>query len=138
MIGKALTYAASRLASRAVDSVERKIVWGGLSGIFMVAALIFGLTAVFIYLQSHYGTMQSAIALTVGCAALALVVSWMPSILNRVEDYADADGDTPAEELADAVEEDAQRAVDLFGPLQVAASAFMLGLNAARSLKGRA
>ncbi|MBU1211208.1 MAG: hypothetical protein KJ587_08040 [Alphaproteobacteria bacterium] len=137
MIGKALTYTASRLASRAVDSVERKIVWGGIAGIFMIAAFIFGLTASFVYLQVHYGTLQAALILTIGCAALALAVSWMPSALDRIEDYADDTG-TPAEELAEAVDDEAKEAVDTFGPLQVATSAFMLGLSAARGLKNRA
>lgn len=136
MIGNALTYAASRLASRAVDSVERKIVWGGVSGIFIIAALIFGLTASFVYLQAQYGTMQSAIAMMIACAALALVVSWMPTILNKVEKYAEAD-ETPGEQLVDAVDEEAREAVDFFGPLQVTVSAFMLGLNAGRGLKQR-
>ncbi|KUO60554.1 MAG: hypothetical protein APF80_02535 [Alphaproteobacteria bacterium BRH_c36] len=134
MIGKALTYTASRLASRAVDSVERRIVWGGIAGIFIIAAFIFALTASFVYLQYHYGTLQTALALTIACAALALIMSWMPTVLDRIEEYADDTG-TPAEELAEAVDDEAKEAVDTFGPLQVATSAFMLGLSAARGLK---
>jgi hypothetical protein len=135
MLGRALSYAASRLASRAVDSVERRIVWGSISAVLMLAALVFVLTATFVYLQAQYGTFQSAIILAVFCAALGFALFWVPSALDRIEELAVKDDDGPAEELADAIDEEAREAVDTFGALQVAVSAFMLGLNAARGLK---
>ena len=136
MLGSALTYTASRLASRAVDSVERKIVWSGISAILMIAALVFVLTATFLYLQTQFGTLNASLLLAGTCCALGVVFFWMPSILDNIEKY--ADDETTAEKLGDAIDQEAEEAVDTFGALQVGVSAFMLGLNAARSIKKRA
>lgn len=134
MLGSALSYAATRLAGRAVDTVERKIFWGGLSGILMLAALVFSLTAIFVFLQAQFGVLQTAIALGAGCAVLSILLFWMPSFLTSVERYAEEE-ESPSEELAGAVDAEAREAVDTFGALQVATSAFMIGLSAARGLK---
>lgn len=138
MLGNLLTFGAARLAGRAVDSMERRIVWGGLSGFLMLAALTFGLIAGFIYLQSHYGTMQAALALMLACAVAGLLVSFVPAIITKLENRARANAQantTAAERLSETVDEQAHEAVDFLGPMQVAISAFMLGLNAGRGVR---
>lgn len=138
MFGKLLSLAASRIAARTIDSVERKIVWSVIGGIFFVAGFIFVLIFAFYGLKGYIGSLPAAGVLALACAAVGIIGFWMPPVLNWIERQAsDADDKSSVAEFAETVEEETQTAVDVLGPAQVVASAFMAGLTAGRSVRGQ-
>lgn len=138
MLGRLIAFIASRFASRAIDAVERRLVWSAIGGLLFAAACVFGLMFAFWVLQSEIGAQKAAGILAAGCLVLAIIGFWMPSILNWAERQAESteDESTTAEEASEAVDEAAHAAVDYLGSLQVVASAFMVGLSAGRSMRG--
>jgi predicted membrane-bound spermidine synthase len=136
MFGNLVAFAAQRVAGRAVDAMERRLVWGGFGAVLSLAALVFLLVAGFVYLQREFGTLSTAAIMAGSCALLGLLGFSMPSVLNWLERQAERDKD-PVSRIADEVDEEAHAAVDYLGPIQVAVSAFMLGLSAARGLRGK-
>jgi hypothetical protein len=136
MLGKLVAFAAERVAGRAVDAMERRLVWGGLGAVLSLAALVFLLVAGFVFLQREIGTLPTATALAAICAILGLIGFAMPSFLGWLEQQAEREKD-PVTQIADEVDKEAHAAVDYLGPLQVAVSAFMLGLSAARGIRGK-
>lgn len=139
MLGRLVAFVAGRFASRAIDAVERRVVWSAIGGLLFAAACVFGLMFAFWVLQSEIGAQKAAGILAAGCLVLAIIGFWMPSILNWAERQAESTEDestTTAEEAGEAVDEAAHAAVDYLGSLQVVASAFMVGLSAGRSMRG--
>jgi len=138
MFGKLLSLAASRLAASTIDTVERKIVWSAIGGIFFVAGLIFILMFSYFILAAYIGSLRAAGVLALACVVVGIVGFWMPPLLNWIERQAsDADEKSSVAEFAETVDEEAHNAVDVLGPVQVVASAFMAGLTAGRSVRGQ-
>jgi uncharacterized membrane protein (DUF485 family) len=134
MIGEALLYMANRASGGAVDSVARKASWIGFAVFLLLAGCIFGLVAAFWWLTTTLSPITAGIIVAAGCFALGFICMIMPKFLERLEKRAAK----PAEPVADtvnAVKEEVSEAVDYFGPLRVVASAFMLGLGLARTVK---
>jgi hypothetical protein len=136
MFGSVGEYVVRRVTGHAVNAVERQVVWGGLGGVLLVSALVFGLVSLFIWLQAEFGAQPAALIVAAICTVSGLLVFQVPSLLDRLERVHDEDKD-PLENVVDTVDEETKAAVDYLGPLQVAASAFMLGYAAARQLKAR-
>lgn len=138
MLGKFVAFIASRLASRTIDAVERKIVWSAIGGLLFSAACVFGLMFAFWILQAEIGGQKAAGVLAAACLVLAIIGFWMPSILNWFERQVERtqDENATAENMSEKVDEEAHAAADYFGALQIVASAFMAGLSAGRSLRG--
>lgn len=132
MITNVVGYLGTRVAKRAVDSLERKIVWGATGAVLCTVALVFLMMAAYLYLSPWLGPVWSAGLLALVSAVLGVTAFFAPSILSWLETQAH-----PEENRAmGAIDEEAHAAVDYFGPLQVGLSAFMLGLNAGRSVRG--
>jgi hypothetical protein len=134
MIGEMILYAANRATSGAVENVARKASWGGFAVFLLLAGTTFGLVATFWWLTTEYSPSVAASLVAGGCFAVGTVFLMMPRFL----DWCQAQTKKPAEPLADtvnAVKTEVSEAVDYFGPLRVVASAFMLGLGIARSVK---
>jgi predicted membrane-bound spermidine synthase len=136
MLGRVGAYVVGRVAGRAADAVERQVVWGGLGGVLLLAALVFGLLFLFIWLQAEFGPQSAALIVAAICAVGGLIFMQIPSFLDSLERSQEENKDS-VEEVVETVDEEAKAAVDYLGPLQVTASAFMLGYAAARQFKKR-
>lgn len=135
MIGEAVVYAATRATEGAVESLSRRLFWWAAGGVLLVGSVAFGLLAGYWYLAPVYGPFEAAAMIAIGClvGALAtlcvpLLTSWLGRLLSRRPDLATA--------TVEAVQEEAREAVDYLGTARVMATAFMLGLGAARRLRG--
>jgi Na+/melibiose symporter-like transporter len=134
MIGEMILYAANRATSGAVENVTRKASWGGFAVFLLLAGTTFGLVSTFWWLTESFSPTVAALLIAIGCFAVGLVFSMMPRFL----DWREARTKKPAEAVADtvnAVKTEVSDAVDYFGPLRVVASAFMLGLGIARTVR---
>jgi hypothetical protein len=134
MLGQLLAYAASRATSDAVEGISRRIVWSVAGGVVLVLGLVFGVIALFMYLQARMTPIEAAVAIAAGCVIVALVCFSIPGIVNAIARARHRQQD-PVTETVAAVQEETREAVDYFGPLKVMASAFMVGFGAARQLR---
>jgi hypothetical protein len=136
MIADAVLYAAGRATGHAAEKVTRTLVWFALAAfMFTVAALscVFGL---FWYLEPRTGAVYAALVLALSGFMLALLFASVPSLMTVIETAAvkhKTDQMTPAA----VIQLEAREVVDYFGTAKVLISAFLLGLGAARSFKGR-
>lgn len=136
MLGQLFTYAASRAAGDAVDSVARRVLWGSVAVLLLLTAFVFLVLVVFWLLQSEYGAVEAATAIAVACAIAAAIAFSIPAIIEWARAPDDADQSAVAQTV-DAVQDEARAAVDYFGAFQVVASAFVFGMGAARQLRRR-
>lgn len=136
MFGRLASYIVQRVASHAVDSIERQVVWGGVSGVLLLAALVFALAFIFMLLAQSIGAQYASLLIAGGCAVVGVIALQMPTIIDWAEKR-EVGQESETEQLVEAVEEEAHAAVDYLGPLQLAASAFMLGYSAAHRIKSR-
>lgn len=138
MIGEVMAYAASRAAGGAAENISRRAAWFAAGGAIFVLGLVFAVLAAFWALQPHYGPIQSA-AMIAGASLLAALVCFaVPAMVQagqKSRAKANAETVSPVAETIDAVKVEAAEAVDYFGPAKVMASAFMLGLGAAKQLR---
>lgn len=135
MAGSFLTYAASRLANRAITTVEREIIWMGLAGLLFLSAFAFFLYFAFLLIDTQLGPVYAAGIVTAGCIVLGTIAVFMPRIIARAE--AAHQEQISAGNIAQAVDQEVHAAADALGPIRLTASAFMLGLGAARRVKRR-
>lgn len=126
-----LAGAAQLLTGDVVESVERRLIWTALAAVLLVAGLVFVLTAAYVGLSSSIGSVYAALILAFACVAAGILGLYMPTVVEEVEDVMEED-----QSVAEQVDEKAHEAVDLMGPLQVATSAFMLGMTAGRKVRG--
>ena len=135
MIGKLISYAFGRAASRTVDSLERRLIWSAIGGFMMSAGAVFGLILAYIFLESEFGARTAVASLAGGCIVVGAIGFWMPTLLEWLR-RPTRTSTASSTEIAEAVDEEAHAAVDTLGPIQVIASAFMMGLSAGRSMSG--
>lgn len=137
MLGNLFLYAANRATQGAVGNVARQASWGGLAIFLMLAGAVFSLVVAFLMLDARFGAESAGVMIAAGCFVAAIVCLSMPRLLDWMETKAKP---TPAAAIAEtgaAVHEEMTQAVDYFGAVRVVASAFLLGLSAARQLKQR-
>jgi hypothetical protein len=141
MLSKLLSYAASRVAGDAVDGLARRAIWGGVGAVFLLFAFAMALLIGYWALEPHLGALQSAFLLAASCAAAGLIALAVPGMIDRSEKAA-AEAAHPEQgtvaQTATSGKEETEAAVDYFGAIQVVASAFMLGLGAARQMRRKA
>ncbi|MEQ1696341.1 MAG: hypothetical protein ABL901_10930 [Hyphomicrobiaceae bacterium] len=138
MLGNIALYFANRAASGAVGTVTRWASWGAGAAIFAALALVFAVCAIFWGLQPRFSAVQAASLVAVGCLVLALVLIAIPAIQDAMEREAERAEREKAGALATtvtAVNKETEAAVDYFGPLQVVASAFLVGMRTGRQLR---
>ena len=139
MLKSLISYAATRVAVDAVDSIARRAVWGSVAAVLFLTSFVLAIMIAFWTFEPIYGAVLTAAGIAAGCilfAGLALIV---PALLewSRNSAVAAKVEDSSIANVATAVEEETEAAVDYFGALQVVASAFMFGLGAARQLRSR-
>jgi hypothetical protein len=137
MFNNLILYAANRATQGAVDNVARKAAWGGFAVVMSLAGLVFGLIVAFWLLSERYNVATAGLILAGVCFVVAMVGFAMPSILERRDAAVPTSPTDNAKQAMAAVKVEASEAVDYFGPIRVVASAFMLGLGAARQIKRR-
>ena len=138
MLGNLFLYAANRATHGAVGNVARQASWGGFAVFLLLAGAIFSLVVAFFVLEARVGASSAGVIVAAGCFVAGLVCLSMPQLLDWLETKPKP---TPIEAIAETgavVHEEMTQAVDYFGAVRVVASAFLLGLNAARQLKQRA
>jgi hypothetical protein len=134
MIGEMLLYAANRATHSAVDSVARKASWGGFAVFLLLVGTIFSLVVVFWVLDGHFGAIAAGSIIAAGCFVVGALCMLMPTFLDWLATRSKKP-DAPVADTVNAVKAEVTGAVDYFGPIRVVASAFMLGLGIARSVK---
>ena len=139
MIGDLVAYAASRATSGAVESVSKRAAWFLAGGLVLLLGCFFAILAAFWTLEPVYGPIQSAGLIAVGCVVTALLCFVVPGITQFFQKQRAKQMAKVADPVTDtikAVNVEATEAVDYFGPLKVMATAFMVGMGAAKQLRG--
>jgi hypothetical protein len=136
MIADAVLYAAGRATGHTADTLARTLVWFALAAFMFTVAALAGILGLFWYLEPKLGPVYAALSLALGGFVLALLFACVPGMMSVVEAAA-ANRKTAAADPLTAVETEARDAVDYFGAAKVLISAFLLGMGAARSIKGR-
>lgn len=134
MIGEMIRYAANRAMGGAVDSAARQASWG-VAAIFLIGVgTVFSLIVAFWILDARYSATAAGTAIASLCFFVAFILLMMPRLLNWLE-LKSKKQDDPAAQSAAVVQEEVAGAVDYFGPIRVVASALMLGVGIARTIK---
>jgi hypothetical protein len=136
MITDAVLYAAGRAAGHTAEKLTRTVVWFALATFVSTLAAIAGVIGLFWYFEPTLGAVGAALTLAASGFVIALALASVPSLMTVVEAAAEKQKDPVAESLK-AVETEATEAVNYFGAAKVLISAFVLGIGAARSLRGR-
>jgi hypothetical protein len=134
MIGDAVLYAASRATHTAIESVSRRLTWTAIAVVFLLAAFILAIIALYIVLEPRFGALHTVGMIAGGCVLIGVISMAMPTLIERAETRARDHGSPTANAVA-AVDQEAKDAVDYFGALQVVGTAFLFGLGAARRLR---
>jgi hypothetical protein len=138
MISEVVAYAASRATSGAVENISRRAGWFALGGVVLLFGMFFAVLAAFWIIEPYYGMVQSAALVASACLVLGLLCFVIPGMVQAIQlrraKQKIADG-PPVNETLEAVNVEAAEAVDYFGPLRVMATAFMLGMSAAKQLR---
>ena len=134
MIGDAVLYAASRATHTALENVSRRLVWSAIAALFLLAAFVLAVIALYLVLSPEFGPLNTIAAIAGGAALIGIVCLSMPWLINRAETRT-RDHGSPAANAVAAVDQEAKDAVDYFGALQVVGTAFLFGLGAARRLR---
>ncbi len=134
MIGDAVLYAASRATHSALENVSRRLTWVAIAALFLLAAFVLAIVALYTVLEPQLGTLRAMALIGGGCALLGVFSLTMPWMIERAEKSSRGQGSATANAVA-AVDQEAKQAVDYFGALQVVGTAFLFGLGAARRLR---
>jgi hypothetical protein len=134
MFGEMIAYAANRAMGGAVDSAARHASWGVAAMFLLGAGTIFSLIVAFWLLDAHYSSTVAGFVIAAFCFVSGFICLMMPRILNWLETKPKPQ-ETAVAETVTAVEEEVAGAVDYFGPIRVVASALILGIGIAKSLK---
>lgn len=139
MIGRLALFVANRATGGAIEGLTRRAVWGVVGLAFCVAASIFGLMTLYWALENEFGSINAAGVIAAGSLAIGLICLAAPAILEWSERKAAANANSGTNALASSVEavhQESVAAVDYFGPLQVVASAFLVGMRTGQQLRG--
>jgi hypothetical protein len=134
MFGDLIRYAANRAVGGAVDSAARQATWGAAAIFLIGVGTVFSLIVVFWLLEAYYSATTAGLTIAALCFVVAGGLLMMPRLLNWMESKSKHEGD-PVAETAAVVQEEVEEAVDYFGPIRVVASALMLGVGIARTIK---
>jgi hypothetical protein len=133
MIADAVLHAAGGPAGQ---KLTRTFIWFALAAFMFTVAAISSVLGLFWYLEPRIGSVYAALVLALGGFMLTLLFACVPSMMSSIEAAA-VSRKADLKTTSATVEAEAQDAVDYFGAAKVLISAFLLGLGAARSLKGR-
>jgi hypothetical protein len=134
MLGDAVLYAASRATHTALENVSRRLTWAAIAAVFLLAAFVLAIMALYIVLEPRFGSLHTVGIIAGGCAVVGIISMGMPWFIDRAEARKRNQG-SPMANAVTAVDNEAKGAVDYFGALQVVGTAFLFGLGAARRLR---
>lgn len=134
MISDAASYVADRLTETAAERLGPTIAWGAAVAVSLMAAVAFGLVALYSYLAPIYGVFNAAGGIALGALAFTVLLALGRSINKKMKRSPDTDAGSVAETMI-AIDSEAREAIDYFGSAKVLATAFMFGFSAARSIK---
>jgi len=138
MLGNVALYIANRAAGGAVGSVGRWAAWGAAAAFFAALALVFAMLAAFWALEPRLGAISAAATVAGVCLLFALLLVLIPAIQDALERQAEEQARNkagPITATVEAAETETKAAVDYFGPLQIVASAFLIGMRTGRQLR---
>jgi Putative Actinobacterial Holin-X, holin superfamily III len=138
MLSEVVAYAASRATSGAVDSISRRAGWFAAGGVVLLFGFFFAVLAAFWMIEPQFGPVQSAVLVATTCLVFGLLCFIIPGVVQVVQRRRAKEKiatGPPVNETLEAVNTEAAEAVDYFGPLKVMATAFMLGVSAAKQLR---
>lgn len=121
---------ASLLTGRKLEMIERRVIWYSVAILMFTIAFIIASIWAFELLASEFGLVNAGIIMIALFLALGAISVMMPTLLPEPEP-------SQTEQVVEVVEEEAQAVADALGPIQLAASAFLLGLGAGRRVRGR-
>ena len=135
MLSNFALFFANRAASGAVGSISRWATWSAVGAVFCICAIIFLTFALYLTIAPDYGPIAAASMIAGGSIVIGIACLSAPSVLDyserRSAERARAKAG-PIISTAKAVNEETAAAVDYFGPLQVVASAFIVGMRTAQ------
>lgn len=134
MIGDAVLYAASRATHSAIDNVARRVTWGVVGAVFLIAAMVLAIIAAYMLAEPRFGALQALAIIAAGCVFAGIISMSVPWLIEKAEARRRSKLSPMATAVA-AVDDEAKGAVDYFGALQVVGTAFLFGLGAARRLR---
>jgi hypothetical protein len=134
MIDRFFRYATNRAADGAIEAVSRQATWIGLAILLFLSGAIISLIVIFQLLAESLGFVSAGVILAAASIAVGIICLSMPRMIERVETSTQTTTSPVAETMAE-VQQDIAQAVDYFGAIRVVASAFLLGLGAARQIK---
>ena len=138
MIGRLAMFVANRATGGAVEGFTRRATWSAAGLAFCVCASIFALFALYWTLEQEFGSIASAGMIAGGALVIGLICLAAPSVLEWSEKQTKARARAEVRPLTTTVEaakQETAAAVDYFGPLQVVASAFLVGMRTGQQLR---
>ena len=134
MISDAASYVANRLTETAAERLGPTIAWGMLIAMSAMAAVAFGLVALYAYLSPIYGELQSAAGIAAGAFLLVVILMIGRKINRKIQQNIETPK-SDVEQTLHSIDAEATEAIDYFGSAKVLATAFMFGFSAARRIK---
>ncbi len=139
MIGNLAMYVANRATGGAVDNLARRASWSVVGAAFCVCASVFGIVALFWALTMRFSPIASASIIAVVSLVIGLICLATPSLIEWSEKQRvlrEKAGVSPLTATIESANKETAAVVDYFGPLQVVASAFLLGMRTGQQVLG--
>ena len=134
MFSDAASYVTDRITETAAERLGPKIAWGAAIATLVLAAIAFGLVALYAFIAPLYGPAEAAALIGGGSLALALLLAFVAWGYGRWRRNSKITAQENGQPFA-AIDEEAREAIDYFGSARVIATAFMFGFTAARKVK---
>jgi hypothetical protein len=140
MLGNIAMYFANRAAGGAVGSITRYASWGAVAAVFVLSALIFGVMSLYMAIEPRFGPVNAALLIALGSLIVGLGCLAIPFTIDMMEKREAERRAAETGQLASTLEAakvETAAAVDYFGPLQVLASAFLIGMRTGAQVRVR-
>ena len=137
MFGNLAIYLANRATGGAVTTMTRWVGWGAIAAVFGIVALVFAIMCLFWVLEVRIGSIEAAGILALGCVLIAGICIATPAIMDaaeRREEQRKRAQVGNVQTVVTTAHKEGEKVVDYFGPLQVIASAFLIGLRTGRQV----
>lgn len=134
MFSDAASYVTDRITETAAERLGPKIAWGAAIATLVLAAVAFGLVALYAVIAPLYGRAEAAALIGGGSLALALLLAFVAWAYGRLRRTSKSGAHEDGQPFA-AIDAEAREAIDYFGSARVIATAFMFGFTAARKVK---
>ena len=117
--------------ARRLRGLKRSIYAGAVGAVFLTAAFVFLLIAIFLYLADAYGAPAAALIMAAGLLVIGVIAMVIASIRTRKRDLS-ADIQVIAAEQMEQAQQFAPSRLDLSTLIKIMGVAFAVGLFAGR------